>query len=137
MGIARELAKYAAALSFRDLPPDVIHQTKRVVLDTLGCGIGGYGSESSSIIQELVKELGHPGEATIFGSGLRTSCLNAALANGAMVRYLDYNDTAFRRVSGKYQCRDCGKIFDTLEAHDLHWRRIHGESDALLVGMPM
>jgi len=95
LGLARELAKYAATLSFRDLPPDVIHQTKRVVLDTLGCGIGGYGSESSSIIQELVKELGHPGEATIFGSGLRTSCLNAALANGAMVRYLDYNDTAF------------------------------------------
>jgi 2-methylcitrate dehydratase len=95
MGIARELAQYAMALSFQDLPPDVIHQTKRFVLDTLGCAIGGYTSEASSIIQTLVKELGHPGEATIFGSGLRTSCLNAALANGAMVRYLDYNDTAF------------------------------------------
>ncbi len=95
MSVARELAKYVATLTFQDLPPDVIHQTKRVVLDTLGCAIGGYDSEASRAIQELIKELDHPEEATVFGSGLRTSCLNAAFANGAMVRYLDYNDTAF------------------------------------------
>jgi 2-methylcitrate dehydratase len=89
------LAKYVASLTFQDLPPDVVHQTKRVVLDTLGCAIGGYDSEATRAIQELIKELGHPGEATVFGSGSRTSCLNAAFANGAMVRYLDYNDTAF------------------------------------------
>jgi 2-methylcitrate dehydratase len=82
-------------LTFQDLPPDVVHQTKRVVLDTLGCAIGGYASEASRVIQELIKELGHPEEATVFGSGMKTSCLNAVLANGAMVRYLDYNDTAF------------------------------------------
>ena len=95
MSVARELAKYVASLTFQDLPPDVILQTKRVVLDTLGCAIGGYDSEATRAIQELIKELGHPGEATVFGSGSRTSCLNAAFANGAMVRYLDYNDTAF------------------------------------------
>jgi 2-methylcitrate dehydratase len=95
MSVARELAKYVASLTFQDLPPVVIHQTKRVVLDTLGCAIGGYDSEASRAIQELIEELGHPGEATVFGSGLRTSCLNAVFANGAMVRYLDYNDTAF------------------------------------------
>jgi len=93
--VARELAKYATSLTFQDLPPDVIHQTERVVLDTLGCAIGGYASESSQGIQEYIKEAAYPEEATIFGSGLRTSCLNTALANGAMVRYLDYNDTAF------------------------------------------
>lgn len=95
MSVARELAKYATSLTFQDLPPDVIHQTKRLVLDTLGCAIGGYNSEASQAIQELIKELRHPEEAMVFGSGLKTSCFNAALANGAMVRYLDYNDTAF------------------------------------------
>jgi len=95
MGVARELAKYATSLTFQDLPPDVIHQTKRLVLDTLGCAIGGYDSEANRAIQELIKELGHPEETTVFGSGLKTSCLNAALVNGVMVRYLDYNDTAF------------------------------------------
>lgn len=95
MGVSRKLAKYATSLTFEDLPPDVIHQTKCLVLDTLGCAVGGYSSEASMIIQEVIKELDGPREATVIGSGLRTSCLNAALANGAMVRYLDYNDTAF------------------------------------------
>jgi 2-methylcitrate dehydratase len=65
------------------------------MLDTLGCAIGGYGSEASKIIQEVIKESSDGRESTVFGSGIRTSCLNATLANGAMVRYLDYNDTAF------------------------------------------
>jgi len=95
MSLARELAKSVKDLTFKDLPPDVIHQTKRLLLDTLGCAIGGYHSEASKIIQEVIKESRDAGEATIFGSGIRTSCLNATLANGAMVRYLDYNDTAF------------------------------------------
>jgi 2-methylcitrate dehydratase len=95
MGVALELAKHVRSLTFKDLPPDVVHQTKRLLLDTLGCAIGGYASDASRIIQEVIKESGHREEATVFGSGLKTSCLNAALANGAMVRYLDYNDTAF------------------------------------------
>ena len=95
MSIARKLARDVIDLGFQDLPPDVIHQTKRIMLDTLGCAIGGYDSEANRAIQELIRELRHPEESTIFGSGLKTSCLNAALANGAMVRYLDYNDTAF------------------------------------------
>lgn len=95
MSIARELAKHAKSLTFEDLPSDVIHQTKRFMLDTLGCAIGGYASDASRIIQDVIRDSGHIEESTVFGSGLRTSCLNATLANGAMVRYLDYNDTAF------------------------------------------
>ncbi len=101
MSVAKELADYAVSLSFQDIPPDVIHQTKRVVLDTVGCAVGGYDSEARQAIEEYVKESGHPGEATVFGSGTRTSCLNATLVNGAMVRYLDYNDTAFI-IQGEY-----------------------------------
>lgn len=95
MSTAQKLAQYVINLRFQDLPQDVIHQTKRIMLDTLGCAIGGYASEASQTIQELIKELGHLEETTVFGSGLKTSCLNAALVNGVMVRYLDYNDTAF------------------------------------------
>lgn len=95
MGIARALARFALDTRFEDLPGDVVHQTKRVVLDTLGCAIGGYESDARAALEAYVRESGHPREATVFGSGLETSCLNATLVNGAMVRYLDYNDTAF------------------------------------------
>jgi rubrerythrin len=41
----------------------------------------------------------------------------------------DYEDAAERTASGKYRCRDCGILFDTLEAHDLHRRRVHGREE--------
>ncbi len=95
MSISRQLAEYCIDFKFNDLPEDVIHQAKRVLLDTIGCAIGGYTSEASRIVLETIKELTGPREATVIGSGLVTSCLNAALVNGTMVRFLDYNDTAF------------------------------------------
>ena len=95
MTIAYELARYSQELTYQDLPADVVHYVKRILLDTLGCAMGGVASKANEAIQAYIKELRHPEEATVFGSGQRTSCLNAAFANGAMVRFLDYNDTAF------------------------------------------
>ncbi len=93
--IAEHLASEAKKLTFRELPPDVIRQVKLSVLDTVGVGFGGYLSEPSQIIQSLIKDMKGPAESTVFGSGLKTSCLYAALANGVMVRYLDYMDRTF------------------------------------------
>jgi 2-methylcitrate dehydratase len=90
--IARKFAEYGLNVNMKELPKEVIHQVKRVVLDTLGCAIGGYSSPASSIILSVIPEFGGPQESTIIGSGVRTSCLNATLANGAMVRFLDFND---------------------------------------------
>ncbi|MBI2988442.1 MAG: MmgE/PrpD family protein [Deltaproteobacteria bacterium] len=95
MTIAEQLAYEAKGLTFRELPAEVVHQVKRSVLDTLGVGLGGYLSEPSQIIQSLIKEMKEPGESTVFVSGLKTSCLYATLANGTMVKYLDYMDRSF------------------------------------------
>lgn len=103
MSVTRELAAAVRSFAYTEIPEEVVQQTKRILLDTLGCALGGYGSEASRIIQEYVREARHPKEATVFGSGLKTSCLNAVLANGAMVRYLDYNDTAFILQGEQYR----------------------------------
>ena len=95
MSAALELARYALGYTFADLPLDVVHQAKRLVLDTLGCAIGGSVSDASLAIQKMIQEFKGPREATVFGSGLKTSCLNATLANGAMARFLDYNDVLY------------------------------------------
>ncbi len=51
---------------------------------------------------------------------------------------LDYEDAAERTAEGKYRCRDCGVLFDTLEAHDFHLRSVHGRAEVMpLVGMQM
>src|SRR5215471_10930868 len=95
MTVAEHLACEAKELTFRQLPPEVVHQVKRSMVDTLGVGFGGYLSEPSQIIQSMIKEMNGLTESTVFGSGLKTSCLYATLANGAMVRYLDYMDRCY------------------------------------------
>lgn len=30
-------------------------------------------------------------------------------------------------LEGKYRCRQCGRVFDTLEEHDRHLRVTHGK----------
>ncbi len=51
---------------------------------------------------------------------------------------LDYEDAAEVTTNGKYRCRDCGMIFDTLEEHDRHSRMVHGRAEIYpLPGMPM
>jgi 2-methylcitrate dehydratase len=92
--VAEQLAAEAKNLSFLDLPLEVVHQVKRSLVDTLGVGFGAYLSEPSQNMQNLIKEANGPTESTVFGSGLKTSCLYATLANGIMVRYLDYMDRA-------------------------------------------
>ncbi len=50
----------------------------------------------------------------------------------------DYEDDAEKATGGRYRCRECGMLFDTLEEHDLHYRRLHGKVEAVsLAGMPL
>lgn len=92
MTVAGRIGQYAKALSFEDLPDRVVHQAKRISMDAIGCCIGAFEADASTIVHGLLEELNCPGESTVIGSGLRTNCLNATLINGVMLRYLDYND---------------------------------------------
>jgi 2-methylcitrate dehydratase len=89
---ARKFAEYGLGLTFADLPDQVIKQAKRVILDYIGCAIGGYSSPTNRIVLKSISEFGGQAESTVIGSGLRTSCLNAALANGSMARFLECHD---------------------------------------------
>ncbi|MGZ5117869.1 MAG: MmgE/PrpD family protein [Burkholderiales bacterium] len=47
------LARYATALRFEDLPPEVVHDAKRKLIDTLGCAIGAFDEEPCRIAHAL------------------------------------------------------------------------------------
>jgi 2-methylcitrate dehydratase PrpD len=79
--------------TFEDLPPEVVHQTKRLVLDTVACTLGGYSSEGSTIVRRLAREWGGAPQSTVIGDGWKTSCVNAAWTNGYMGMALDSDDT--------------------------------------------
>jgi 2-methylcitrate dehydratase len=90
--IAHQFARYALGLTYESLPHDVVHQAKRCVLDALGCAIGAYDAPGRPVCEAVVQELGGTEEATLFGSGQRSTALNATLLNSFLVRFLDYND---------------------------------------------
>ena len=90
--VAHQFARYALSLDYKVLPPDVVHQAKRSLVDTLGCAIGAYEAPGRPICEAVVRGLGGSEEATVIGSGLHTSAPNATLVNSFLVRYLDFND---------------------------------------------
>lgn len=95
--VRNKLADLILSIRYEDLPPSVIRETKRLILDTLACAYGGFSWEPSRIVRKTVRELGGSAESTVIGEGTRTSCALATLANGTMIRYLDNNDYYFGR----------------------------------------
>ncbi|MEM3484316.1 MAG: MmgE/PrpD family protein [Candidatus Bathyarchaeia archaeon] len=101
--VTERLAEYVIGFTFSEVPEEVVKQAKKVVLDTIGCAIGAYESKARRILEDYTLELGAKGESTLIGSGFRTSCELASLVNGAAVRYLDFNDTAYIVKDGIYR----------------------------------
>ena len=91
--ILNHLCDYALKLSYRDLPQEVIRRTKHIVLDTVGCALGGAESPPARIARAAASEITSTVPSTVLISGQKTSPDLAAFANGVMIRYLDFNDT--------------------------------------------
>ena len=115
--VAETLAAYASTLRYEDLPADVVHQTKRTIIDTLGCAFGGYSSEPARIARYLAGPISSTQPATILCSGVKTSVDLAAFANDVMIRYLDYNDGYVKKGSGHPSNSIAGLIATAEIAH--------------------
>lgn len=89
---AEELAGFVAGSSFEDLSNKTVEQLKIRVLDALGCAIGALNGQPVKAARELESEFGGSPLCTLIGGGA-TAPDRAALINGALVRYLDFNDS--------------------------------------------
>jgi 2-methylcitrate dehydratase len=87
------IAAYARALQFDSLGEDAVHQTRRRIIDTLGCALGGYDAAPCRIARSLASRAASDPGARIYGTQHRTLPELATFANGVMGRYLDGNDT--------------------------------------------
>lgn len=91
--ISRLFSEYVAAVDYENLAPEVVHEVKRRVLDSLGVGLAAFDSDTARAACALALDTPLPHGATILGTNQRTMPALAAFANGTMVRYLDFNDT--------------------------------------------
>lgn len=89
--LAERLATYASALRYDDLDGATLERVKTLVIDTIGCAMGAWDERPVRACREIALSVSGP--ATIIGTAQRTTTDLAAFANGAAVRYLDFNDT--------------------------------------------
>jgi 2-methylcitrate dehydratase len=94
------LSDYACRLTYTDLSPEAVHQVKRTLVDTLGCGVGAFDGEPASIARRAASRVRGNPPARILGTPQQTSTDLAAFANTVLVRYLDCNDTYAARGTG-------------------------------------
>ncbi len=93
IAVTRPLASYAAALRFKDLPPEVVGIAKTAVLNILAAAIGGAQTRIGGLHLQLAKQMGGGmRESTLLGDGTRVSRPAAAYANGSLAFALDYED---------------------------------------------
>lgn len=74
-------------------PDDATHAAKRMLLDSIGCALGGYREPVTAIARSVSGRRTKPSGVRVFGSADRLHPDAAAFANSVMIRFLDYNDT--------------------------------------------
>ena len=88
----QNLAKFVDGVRFHDLSYEAKFALKVRILDALGCAIGAMAGPPVRAIRRQVEDMGGRPRCTLFGGGA-TAPDRAALYNGALIRYLDYNDS--------------------------------------------
>src|ERR1700691_4384283 len=96
-GVLATLAALVHSVQFKDLPSEVILAAKVRVLDTLGCAFGALNSDVGHAVRSMALDCGGAAQATLIGTGEKTSAPLATLVNGSLLRYLDSNDYYFAR----------------------------------------
>ncbi|MGZ8472916.1 MAG: MmgE/PrpD family protein [Candidatus Deferrimicrobiaceae bacterium] len=89
---SEELAAFVERAGWEDLSPAAREALKIRVLDSLGCAFGALSGEPVRMIRRDIEEFGGNPLCTLIGGG-KTSPDRAAFGNGALVRYLDFNDS--------------------------------------------
>ena len=86
-----QLADFVVRASYDDLSIRARHILKAHTLDALGCAIGALAAEPVARLRRQLDLFGGQPLATYIGGG-RSAPDRVALYNGALARYLDFND---------------------------------------------
>ncbi len=86
------LAGFACGARWENLSEPAREQLKLRVLDSLGVALGALDGEPVALVREQVLEFGGAPLCTLIAAG-KSAPDRAALYNGTLVRYLDFNDS--------------------------------------------
>lgn len=95
--VTRQIAEFAAGVTYEDLPAEVVTTAKRFLLDSLGCALGGAQQHDVELARRVLRETAGAGPCRVMVTGESWDPLSASLLNALMIRVMDYNDIYWKQ----------------------------------------
>lgn len=89
----QQLTEFISDFPADRIPLDILHIGKRLLLNNIGVALYASKDPAIGILMDLFASEGGNALATVIGLGTRTSPRQAALANGFLGHFEDYDDT--------------------------------------------
>ena len=100
--VTRELASFATAAKWKDLPASVVRETRLVLMEHLGVALAALSTDKGKMMAALGRKNGGPPEASIIGLGDKVGCSTASLVNGELMIALDFSSIIAGGHDGTY-----------------------------------
>jgi 2-methylcitrate dehydratase PrpD len=91
--LTRSLAEFTATTDYGQIPDRVVHEAKRLLLDTIGCAVGALPTPSGAVALDYARLQGAGTQSTVLGLDARATAGVAAWANTRLANILDADDT--------------------------------------------
>ena len=95
MSVTKTVVDFTKEITHEDLPESVRHETKRLLLDSIGCAVGGRNTKKGEIAIEMASAMGGPEETPLLCSQNTVATASAAYALGELMNALDYEALLF------------------------------------------
>jgi len=90
--IEERIAEFIAEIPAAEVPEAAVRAAHRSSFDCVGCILAAAAQPDAQRIISFAEQEGATGKAAVLGTGLTTSPGVAALANGTLAHWLDYDD---------------------------------------------
>jgi 2-methylcitrate dehydratase PrpD len=92
MSVSDRLAARITDISYEKLPQSTISKAKLCILDLFGAHFAGYRIEPCNAVRGYISYVKGDAQATVWSTGERTSCTEAAFANSAISHVTVFDD---------------------------------------------
>jgi 2-methylcitrate dehydratase PrpD len=92
MTATRELSRHVAELRYEDVPPSIVEQAKRLVLDFFGVALAGARTDTSRIVYEYERTVSVKGHSTVVGWNAALAAPSAAYVNAVSGHSIELDD---------------------------------------------
>ena len=91
-GITQTLARFAANVTYEELPPEVVDWAKYFCLDFAGVTLNGSTTDSAKAVVQALESVGRSGPSAVIGTNKRVLPKYASMANGTAFHSIEMDD---------------------------------------------